>query len=429
MMQPVRLKSRPGERQPEAPAVGAERDAAPRRRRPPRRGWPVPVLALLALAGLCWGGVATWQLVEERAIVASLKQEQELLQATYTERERAWTRRLLSAVSTQRVPQSGGGDAAPDDALADLISRQVELEARQTLLGALTAPAVEPLAPGRGAQAPAPGRVTQLAPSSVFDRFDPAVTARQRGQIAALLRAPEALPRPERLATLSASLDRVAALQGRQLSLLGARYAGRVQELQAVLTEIGLDVGKLRLPAARSGTGGPFIPVSAAFAPGSFEHAVLQLGPAQAQFGRWRELAALVPLRRPLDGDDSTSSNFGPRSDPFTGATAMHSGMDFRGETGTPVYATGTGKVLRAEVAGGYGNLVELDHGNGLTTRYAHLSAFDVKQGDIVPFGAIVGRLGSTGRSTGPHLHYETRLAEKPLDPLRFIQAGQKLAR
>ncbi|MBX9908162.1 MAG: M23 family metallopeptidase [Beijerinckiaceae bacterium] len=426
-MQPVRLKSRTSQRAEETAELKPVTERRPKARS--RRRWLTPVLGLLAVAGLGWGGFATWRLVEEQAIVASLRQEQELLQATYSERERAWTRRLLSAVSTQRAPQSGGGDAAPDDALADLISRQVELEARQTLLGALTAPAVEPLAPARGAQTPAPGRVTQLAPSSIFDRFDPAVTARQRGQIAALLRATEALPKQERIAILAGSLDRVAALQGRQLSLLGARYAGRVKEFQGVLAEIGLDVANLKLPSARAGTGGPFIPVSAAFKPGSFEHAVLQLGPAQAQFGRWRELAALVPLRRPLDGDDSTTSNFGPRSDPFTGATAMHSGMDFRGETGTPVYAAGTGKVLRAEVAGGYGNLVELDHGNGLTTRYAHLNAFEVKQGDIVPFGAIIGRVGSTGRSTGPHLHYETRLADKPLDPLRFIQAGQKLSR
>jgi murein DD-endopeptidase MepM/ murein hydrolase activator NlpD len=107
----------------------------------------------------------------------------------------------------------------------------------------------------------------------------------------------------------------------------------------------------------------------------------------------------------------------------------MHAGMDFRAETGTPIRAAGAGKVLRAEVAGGYGNLVELDHGNGLTTRYGHLSAFDVKAGDIVAAGAIIGRAGSTGRSTGPHLHYETRHDEQAINPLKFIQIGTRLGR
>jgi murein DD-endopeptidase MepM/ murein hydrolase activator NlpD len=106
----------------------------------------------------------------------------------------------------------------------------------------------------------------------------------------------------------------------------------------------------------------------------------------------------------------------------------MHAGMDFRAGTGTPVRAPGAGKVLRAEVAGGYGNLIELDHGNGLTTRYGHLTSFDVKPGQIVAAGTIIGRVGSTGRSTGPHLHYETRLDDDALNPLKFIQIGARLS-
>ena len=188
------------------------------------------------------------------------------------------------------------------------------------------------------------------------------------------------------------------------------------------LADLGLDVGKLRLPAARQAMGGPLIPLSMTMRPGSFEHRIVQLGEGQAVFGRWRELAHIVPLRRPLDGDDSTTSNDGMRTDPFTGAAAMHAGMDFRGETGTPIRATGAGKVLRAEVAGGYGNLVEIDHGNGLTSRYAHLSAFDVKADQIVPPGAVIGRLGSTGRSTGPHL------AGEASNPLKFIEIGNRLS-
>jgi murein DD-endopeptidase MepM/ murein hydrolase activator NlpD len=95
------------------------------------------------------------------------------------------------------------------------------------------------------------------------------------------------------------------------------------------------------------------VPLTASIRPGSFERALMQLNQARSVYGRWRDLATIVPFQRPLEGDDSTTSNFGARSDPFTGQTAMHAGMDFRGETGTPVRAGGAGQVLRAEVSGG----------------------------------------------------------------------------
>jgi murein DD-endopeptidase MepM/ murein hydrolase activator NlpD len=91
------------------------------------------------------------------------------------------------------------------------------------------------------------------------------------------------------------------------------------------------------------------------------------------------------------------------------------------------VQAAGNGRVVVADVAGGYGNMVELDHGHGVTTRYAHLSAFQVAHGQTVTAGQVVGLLGSTGRSTGPHLHYETRINGEAIDPARFLQNGSRL--
>jgi len=388
------------------------------------------LVLLVAVVGVGWGATTTWLLLREKAVVATLQQEQQILQASYDEKLRALTRRLVSSIATQRAPgviQEGG-----EDHLADLIARQIELEARQNLLGTLTGQAVAPVLPGGGAQAP--GKAGEFAsndtfaPGNILERINPAVVAPQKRQIAAALRAEEALPLAERVAVLEQSLDRVDLAQGQQVSALGLRLAGRVQEIRAALAELGLDVGKLRLPPARQAMGGPLLPLSPTMRPGGFEHRILQLGEGQGTLGRWRELANIVPLRRPLEGDDSTTSNFGMRTDPFTGAPAIHSGMDFRGETGTPIRATGAGKVLRAEASGGYGNLVEIDHGNGITSRYAHLSAFDVKADQIVPPGAIVGRLGSTGRSTGPHLHYETRLAGEASNPLKFIEVGSRLS-
>jgi murein DD-endopeptidase MepM/ murein hydrolase activator NlpD len=136
-----------------------------------------------------------------------------------------------------------------------------------------------------------------------------------------------------------------------------------------------------------------------------------------------------VPVRKPLVGELSISSGFGVRQDPFLGRPAMHTGLDLRGDTGEKVYATAAGKVTTAGWDGGYGKMVEIDHGHGLSTRFGHLSEIDVKTGQKVHLGQVIGRVGSTGRSTGPHLHYETRLNGDPVDPQKFLRAGTRLGR
>ena len=134
-----------------------------------------------------------------------------------------------------------------------------------------------------------------------------------------------------------------------------------------------------------------------------------------------------LPLGRPLTGELEQTSPFGARVDPFTRGLAYHTGTDFRSEEGAPVRATGAGGVTSAEYTGGYGNLVEIDHGGGLVTRYGHLSVFGVAPGDRIEAGQIVGRVGSTGRSTGNHVHYETRINGEPVNPTRFLDAGRLL--
>jgi murein DD-endopeptidase MepM/ murein hydrolase activator NlpD len=115
------------------------------------------------------------------------------------------------------------------------------------------------------------------------------------------------------------------------------------------------------------------------------------------------------------------------RIDPFVHEASMHTGMDFRGNVGDPIHATAAGKVVKAGWEGGYGQMVEIDHGEGLSSRYGHLSEIDVSVGQTVRIGQVIGHMGSTGRSTGPHLHYETRINGEAVNPEKFLSAGAAL--
>ena len=118
------------------------------------------------------------------------------------------------------------------------------------------------------------------------------------------------------------------------------------------------------------------------------------------------------------------SSSYGYRRDPFTGAGAMHSGLDFKGPIGTPILAAADGKVTFAGNQSGYGKCIEITHANGLVTRYAHLSGYTVSLGQQVSRGIQIGRMGSTGRSTGSHLHFEVRLNGQAVNPRKFLETN-----
>jgi len=128
-----------------------------------------------------------------------------------------------------------------------------------------------------------------------------------------------------------------------------------------------------------------------------------------------------LPSQSPVV-DGWHSSNFGYRVDPFTGQHSFHEGLDFPAETGTPIVSAASGKVIASEWHAQYGNMIEVDHGNGLVSRYAHASVRKVREGDLVVRGQPIAAVGSTGRSTGPHLHFEVRLNGVPQNPARFLQ-------
>ena len=227
-----------------------------------------------------------------------------------------------------------------------------------------------------------------------------------------------------RLSAVESSLDALAQNQVAYVADVVSEVAGRTDRIAGILKRLGQPVPPA--PQAEDGVGGPFIPLAETADPETFRSSVALVTDEIERLTTVRRIAGQLPLARPL-GNAPITSRFGARLDPFFGRPAMHPGIDFLAPTGYPVRATAGGTVVTADNAGGYGNMVEIDHGNGVTTRYGHLSAILVKVGQIVAKDTPVGRIGSTGRSTGPHLHYEVRLDGKAIDPMRYIRAGSEL--
>lgn len=239
------------------------------------------------------------------------------------------------------------------------------------------------------------------------------------------------IPASLRLGVLSTDIDRAERVQVATLRRLEGPAVTLANKLRAAIEATGLSPTRLKLASTEkqsSAVGGPYIPLRIDANASEFDAQLARTQTAILSVDALRRTIPLVPLAKPLSGVLDQTSRFGYRLDPFLGRPALHSGIDFRGEYGAPVRATAEGKVVTAGPTGGYGNMVEIDHGNGLSTRYGHLSAISVGEGQTVVVGGIIGRVGSTGRSTGNHLHYEVRIDDEAVDPARFIKAATLLA-
>ncbi len=293
--------------------------------------------------------------------------------------------------------------------------------------GGAPSPSPPETAPENSApQPPASGSTKASFLDEAVSRFAATFLHRDRPPAAQLL-----LNQPV-LQVLASQTERLSRMSAAETTLLeGADHgiSSRITELQTILRRIGVDSNGVERQAA-GGMGGPYIPIQAmrieGIVDGSFTEAYVG---ASAHV---KELDALftalnhVPLTTPVHGAQfEITSDFGARVDPFTRRIAFHPGVDFGGPWGATVCATAPGTVVWAGPRGGYGNMVEIDHGYGFRTRYGHLSEILVRVGAKVAKGAPVGRLGSTGRSTGPHVHYEVWLADVVRDPSRFIEAGR----
>lgn len=234
------------------------------------------------------------------------------------------------------------------------------------------------------------------------------------------------------LARLTAQLHTLQERHGQAQEAFRRFVEDHTDALATVLDGTGVELAPLLERASEGLGGGQGGPLQLLDEEAAAEPVALVL-PPPLPTERVEQLTALerllnaMPLFAPIDREFRLTGGFGPRRDPFTRRRAMHTGLDFVAAPGTEILATAPGRVVRAGRAGAYGLLVEIDHGFGFATLYAHLRRISVKVGDQVAARAPLGVIGSSGRSTGLHLHYEVRYDGQPLDPMRFLAAGRRL--
>jgi murein DD-endopeptidase MepM/ murein hydrolase activator NlpD len=266
--------------------------------------------------------------------------------------------------------------------------------------------------------------------------LDALLTGRAKGSDLAGL-----LPRNTRRVSAEAAVNAgvlapFAALEQKQLALVdkaAATAETRLKDAEALIGRLGLNPGRFLAQSAfarssgsftRTGLGGPFVPATgdAAGADPRFAELFVNWQRVEQMEDAMASLPSFVPAK-----SYTLTSSFGFRYDPFHGRGAQHAGLDLAGAHGEPIYAAAAGRVVRAERYGAYGNTVDIDHGRGILTRYAHLSSINVTVGDKVGIGERIAAMGSTGRSTGTHLHYEVRIDGQPVNPRPFIESSRYL--
>lgn len=218
---------------------------------------------------------------------------------------------------------------------------------------------------------------------------------------------------------------RLAEVEARQLAFIErlTRFAdARSAQAETAIRRVGLNPAMLRA-SSREGQGGPLIRLFTD-SDDTVDPRFARLGASLERMAALEKGLARIPNTLPASLE-YISSGFGYRSDPFTGGPAFHAGLDFRGPVGAPIYAAAAGTVSFVGVKQGYGRVVEVSHGNGLMTRYAHMSRTVARVGEKVEAGGEIGKIGNTGRSTGPHLHFEVRINDRPVNPRPFLEANR----
>ncbi|MGA8447936.1 MAG: peptidoglycan DD-metalloendopeptidase family protein [Roseiarcus sp.] len=416
---------------------------------------PAGLWAIAALTALLivWASAVSAYIAFHDDLLSAVVTRQAAMESAYESRL-AEARARLDEVAGQRALDLKSFARK----LSELASRQARLEKRGALVAALAAEsegrnpsaregqpaqaspadalgairALGPPLPAEGdagaarAYAPLPGLSAEPGAMKPHPVDEPGETLSAR-PAPSLTAAADDLDAAARSAIIDRSLDQMDSGQMKALAAIG-RSAERIASRDAaIVARTGLDPAKLTAPHAEGGVGGPFIPAEVDPNAPAFDQALTSAARDVAMAERLKALMPFMPVRMPLFGDASISSPFGYRADPFLGRLALHPGVDLVEAWGADIHATGAGRVTHAGPMGGYGIMVEIDHGNGLITRYAHMSKALVEEGQDVVQGAVLGKMGSSGRSTGPHLHYEVRVDGDPVDPERYLRAGADL--
>ncbi|MGA2996544.1 peptidoglycan DD-metalloendopeptidase family protein [Bradyrhizobium sp.] len=389
------------------------------------------VVGTVTTLGMWSAATATYFAFRDDVLTRLIARQAEM-QYAYEDRIAELRAKVDRATSRQLLDQEQF-----DQKLEQIMRRQTALESRASAMGAIPDITGSVRAPSRGAAATEPATSGVPKPSPISDTAvfvaPPDREARLESRAPVIVNAPATKAAKIQgvdnvIVRLQNSLDQVERRQLASLTSLEDNLESRTRRMRGVFTDLGLDIGQLEAATPRAAMGGPFVPVKLSPDAGAFDRQLYRINISRAHVERLNRTLALVPYRKPVIGEVEFTSGFGVRSDPFLGRPAMHTGLDFRAATGDPVRATANGKVASSGWAGGYGRMVEIDHGNGLSTRYGHLSEINVKVGDVVKIGQVIGAVGSTGRSTGPHLHYETRIDGEAVDPQKFLRAGVRLS-
>ncbi|MBB6485275.1 M23 family metallopeptidase [Rhizobium lusitanum] len=394
----------------------------------------------MAALAVCMVGIlsigyllATSYLVLRDDLIGATMARQARMQYDYEDRIAALRAQVDRVTSRQLLDQQ-----VVEEKVDKLIEQQQQLSSRGGKLNALLDRAESsgltdkgsrtdvnaPAAKNEHAQLTAPKAIEKLLSSG-----KPADATPDNSTLA-YVPAPETVAdRADRVfSKVTLSLKHIEQDQLTRIRNLTADASGTANEIQSIMHNVGIKLPNgVASTAGKDEDGGVGGPYAAPENVDQFEQSMADLDTALTHLETVRGAAESLPFRNPAPGKLVTSP-FGNRKDPFFGTLALHTGTDFHFSPGEKIKATAPGKVVAAGWTGGYGNMVEIDHGDGISTRYGHMEQVLVKIGDKVDRGGIVGLAGSTGRSTGTHLHYEVRENGLPVDPMYFINAGTKLA-
>ena len=385
-------------------------------------------VSLAALITTGYIGSAAYLFFRDDLFNATLAR-QARMQSDYEERIAALRVQVDNLTSRQYRDQQ-----LVENSVARILDKQKELAAREEQIGAVLQKAdslqsaslsedgeIDPVI--THSFAPAPPSKASLGSSDPFEKLlnSPSTPLQSNDAKNSNFKTPGLAEKAEAILDhVDDSLNALEAEQKLRIAELTEEAKRKAEALDLALTSTGLR------PASdsTSGMGGPYFEPLPQNMP--FETHLDHLDQSIAQYNQLKATAVSLPLGLPAIGKRITS-RFGNRIDPFLGRLALHAGIDFAARTGDDVLSTGAGKVVFAGTSGGYGKMVEIEHQNGYSTRFGHLSRISVSAGDEIDIGEIIGRAGSTGRSTGPHIHYEVRYNDRATDPIRFINAGKKI--